>query len=52
VAVLAIAFIIPGMGRFSIILLATGLMLTAEMLNSAIEALCDLLVSGTTKKSR
>ena len=31
---------------FAVILLATGLVLTAELLNSAIEALCDFLETG------
>jgi len=50
VAVLTIAFIFRAWVDFLVILLATGLMLTAELLNSAIEAICDLLVSGYNEK--
>lgn len=50
VIVLAIAFIFRAWVDFLVILLATGLMLTAELLNSAIEAICDLLVSGYNEK--
>lgn len=50
VAVLAVAFVFRAWVDFLVILLATGLMLTAELLNSAIEAICDLLVSGYNEK--
>jgi diacylglycerol kinase len=49
-AVLTIAFIFRAWVDFLVVLLATGLMLTAELLNSAIEAICDLLVSGYNEK--
>lgn len=35
---------------FAVILLATGLVLTAELLNSAIEALCDFLETGPNER--
>ena len=35
---------------FAMILLATGLVLTAELLNSAIEALCDFLEPRENEK--
>lgn len=50
IAVLAIAFIFRAWVDFLVILLATGLMLTAELMNSAIEAICDLLVNGYNVK--
>lgn len=50
IAVLAIAFIFRAWVDFLVILLATGLMLTAELMNSAIEAICDLLVNGYNEK--
>ena len=50
VAVLTTAFVFRAWVDFLVILLATGLMLTAELLNSAIEAICDLLVSGYNEK--
>ena len=49
-AVLTIAFIFRAWVDFLVVLLTTGLMLTAELLNSAIEAICDLLVSGYNEK--
>ena len=51
-AVLTIAFIFRAWVDFLVVLLATGLMLTAELLNSAIEAICDLLVSGYNEKTK
>lgn len=50
IAVLTFAFIFRAWVDFLVILLATGLMLTAELINSAIEAMCDLLVSGYNEK--
>ena len=35
---------------FSIVLVATGLMLVAEMVNTAIEALCDFVEPGHNEK--
>jgi len=50
VAVLTVAFVFRAWVDFLVILLATGLMLSAELMNSAIEAICDLLVSGYNEK--
>lgn len=37
---------------FTIVLVASGLMLVAEMVNTAIEALCDFVESGHNEKNR
>ncbi len=48
--VLAIAFAFRAWVDFLVILLATALVLVAELLNSAIEAVCDLHATGYDEK--
>lgn len=48
--IIALALIFQQWVDFAMILLATGLVLTAELLNSAIEALCDFLEPGENEK--
>jgi len=48
--IIALAVIFQQWLDFAMILLATGLVLTAELLNSAIEALCDFLETGENEK--
>jgi len=48
--IIALALIFQQWVDFAMILLATGLVLTAELLNSAIEALCDFLEPGENAK--
>jgi len=48
--IIALALILQKWVDFAMILLATGLVLTAELLNSAIEALCDFLEPGENAK--
>ena len=48
--IIALALIFQQWVDFAMILLATGLVLTAELLNSAIEALCDFLEPRENEK--
>ena len=48
--IIALALIFQQWVDFAMILLATGLVLTAELLNSAIEALCDFLEPSENAK--
>ena len=48
--IIALALIFQQWVDFAMILLATGLVLTAELLNSAIETLCDFLEPRENKK--
>ena len=48
--IIALAVIFQQWVDFAMILLATGLVLTAELLNSAIEALCDFLETRENEK--
>ena len=48
--IIALALILQEWVDFAMILLATGLVLTAELLNSAIEALCDFLEPRENEK--
>ena len=48
--IIALALIFQQWVDFAMILLATGLVLTAELLNSAIEALCDFLETRENEK--
>jgi diacylglycerol kinase (ATP) len=48
--IIALALIFQQWVDFAMILLATGLVLTAELLNSAIEALCDFLEPRANEK--
>ena len=50
--VLALALILQQWVDFELILLATGLVLMAELFNSAIEAVCDFLETGENEKIR
>jgi diacylglycerol kinase (ATP) len=48
--IIALALIFQQWMDFAMILLATGLVLTAELLNSAIEALCDFVETLENEK--
>ena len=48
--IIALALIFQQWVDFAMLLLATGLVLTAELLNSAIEALCDFLETHENEK--
>ena len=48
--IIALALIFQQWVDFAMILLATGLVLTAELLNSAIEALCDFVETRENEK--
>ena len=48
--IIALALIFQQWVDFAMILLATGLVLTAELLNSAIEALCDFVETRKNEK--
>jgi diacylglycerol kinase (ATP) len=48
--IIALALIFQQWMDFAMILLATGLVLTAELLNSAIEALCDFVETRENEK--
>ena len=48
--IIALALIFQQWVDFAMILLATGLVLTAELLNSAIETLCDFLEPSENEK--
>lgn len=48
--IIALALIFQQWVNFAMILLATGLVLTAELLNSAIETLCDFLEPRENEK--
>lgn len=50
VVVLAIAFVLRQWVDVLLILLATGMVLTAEILNTAVEALCDFVESRHNHK--
>ena len=50
VILLAVAFALRAWLDFLLILVATGLVLVAETLNSAIEALCDFVESSHNEK--
>lgn len=50
--ILALALIFQQWVDFGMILLATGLVLTAELFNSAIEAVCDFLETRENDKIR
>ncbi len=50
VIVLSVAFVLRQWVDVLLILLATGMVLTAEILNSAIEALCDFVEFGHNEK--
>lgn len=43
ILVLGVSFVLRSWIDFSVILLATGLMLVAELINSAVEDLCDFV---------
>ena len=48
--VLAAAFVLRDSLDFLLILVATGMVLFAEMMNSAVEALCDFVEEGHNEK--
>lgn len=48
--VLAAAFVLRESVDFLLILVATGMVLFAEMMNSAVEALCDFVEEGHNEK--
>lgn len=48
--VLAAAFVLRESMDFLLILVATGMVLFAEMMNSAVEALCDFVEEGHNEK--
>jgi diacylglycerol kinase (ATP) len=50
--ILALALIFQRWVDFELILLATGLVLMAELFNSAIEAICDFLETRENEKIR
>lgn len=52
VIILALALLFQEWIDFELLLLATGLVLIAELFNSAIEAVCDFLETGENEKIR
>jgi diacylglycerol kinase (ATP) len=48
--IIVLALVFQRWVDFAMILIATGLVVTAELLNSAIEALCDFLETGENAK--
>lgn len=51
-AIIVLALVFQQWVDFAMILLATGLVLTAELLNSAIEAVCDFVETRENEKIR